>query len=184
MDLCNALALREGVFLAYPLGSATSANDLLPLYAKKAPRMRGLKQFVAFVKLHVFAGAGFADAVVLAVVYPACVTLRGKHFLAELLGVCNRREVSDADAVERAFEFARIFDFGDIGFNSLVRELADNSVCSLSRRLDAHLNHVLARRFLLDARLRRREFFAGVGAGAGFSSGSFKDWIGTKSGSS
>ena len=112
--------------------------------------MRGLKQFVAFVKLHVFAGTGFADAVILAVIDPACVTLRREHFLAELLGVCNRREVTDADAVECAFEFAWIFNFGDVSLDALVRELAYHIVCCFSGSLDAHLDDERTARFLFD----------------------------------
>lgn len=103
------------------------------------------------MKLHVFACAWLTDAVVLAVIDPACITLRGKHFLAKLLGVCDCGEVADAYAVERAFQFARIFDFGDVGLDALVREPAYDAVCGSSRRLDAHLDDERTRGALFDA---------------------------------
>jgi len=108
--------------------------------------------FVAFVKLHVFASARLTDAVVLAVIDPTSVTLRCKYFLAELLGACDCGEVADAYAVERAFEFARIFDFGDVGLDALVGELAYDAVRGSSRWLDAHLDDERTRGALFDAR--------------------------------
>ena len=99
-----------------------------------------------------------ANAVVLAVIHPTSVTLRSENFLAKLLSVCNGREIADTYAVERAFEFTRIFNFGNVCLDALVGELAHDIVCGFLGGLDAHLDDERAGGFLFDARNRCSRF--------------------------
>ena len=63
----------------------------------------------------------------------------------------NCGEITDTDAVERSFQFSRIFNFHDIGLDILVRQLLDDGVGSLLGGLDTDLDYVLAIFFGLNA---------------------------------
>ena len=63
----------------------------------------------------------------------------------------NRGEITDTDAVERTFQFTRIFHFHHVGFDILFCKFLDDGIGSLLGGLDADLNHVLTVFFGLDA---------------------------------
>ena len=92
-----------------------------------------------------------ADFVVVAVIDPPAEVQLGQNVLTVCLGPLNRGEIADTDAVERSFQFTRIFHFHHVGFDILFCKFLDDSIGSLLGGLDADLNHVLAVLFGLDA---------------------------------
>ena len=104
-----------------------------------------------------------ADFVIVAVIDPPAEVQLGQNVLTVGLGSLNRGEITDTDAVERAFQFTRIFHFHHVGFDILFCKLLDDGIGSLLGGLDADLNHVLAVFFRLDATRRELHLF-GLGS--------------------
>ena len=92
-----------------------------------------------------------AHFVVVTVIDPPAEVQLGQNVLTVGLCPLNRGEITDTDAVERTFQFTRIFHFHHVGFNILIGKLLDDSIGSLLGGLDADLNHVLTVFFGLDA---------------------------------
>ncbi len=83
-----------------------------------------------------------------------------QNVLAIGLGSLDCGEITDTDAVEGSFQFARIFDFCNIGFDALVSKLLDYGVRGFLGGLNADLNHILAVFLGLDATGRQLYLFS------------------------
>ena len=103
--------------------------------------------------------------VVAAVVNPPIEVQGTNDILAVGLGVCNGGEVADADAVVCTFQFARVFDFGQIGADVAFGELVGNSLGRLLGGLDADLDDVLSVLLGLDASAKDWGCFCRGGSG-------------------